>query len=127
MIEFCVEVALSPEFSFEQERNYHNNNISIVILIISPYSALHIKWTYRGLKGCLLAIPFLVVYVRHFFFEHSFSSTNWREKLLAIFPPALIPLYFHHDSKQRVVPVYPQGAPKLMLWTGLLPWQQSSF
>jgi hypothetical protein len=43
-------------------------------------------------QGLLLALPFLVIYIRHFFFRHSFSSTNGREKLLAIFPLTLIPL-----------------------------------
>ncbi len=43
-------------------------------------------------QGLLLVIPYLVVYVQHFFLPRTFSNSKWSEKVLAFVPIALIPL-----------------------------------
>jgi Gpi18-like mannosyltransferase len=43
-------------------------------------------------QGLLLIIPYLVVYVQHFFLPRTFSTSAWREKILAFAPIVLIPL-----------------------------------
>ncbi|WP_420917109.1 glycosyltransferase family 39 protein [Dictyobacter halimunensis] len=43
-------------------------------------------------QGVLLAVPFLVVFIQQYFSRQNFSTTTWRQKILAFIPIVLIPL-----------------------------------